>query len=292
VNTIWSTYLQKAELLYFTRAIRFSDMFMDKYKSAFKIDGRQKILEIGCGPGALAQALHRWYPEAEIIGTDRDSNFIEYAAKMAPDIAFKEEDATSLSFGDNTFDVTISYTVQEHVETSRFFGEQYRVLKDGGVCLVLSCRASKGINIYAPCIMEQTEFEKEIWSRTEKYAVEANRKFGVCAYPLSEAELPRAMESHGFRNVTTDYITINLTPDNPIYPRQMAIDMINAGRRSDLAGAEALLDIASDAVTAEEVDELKRIINSKYDKRIELYEKGIKQWDTSVVFTMIVRGEK
>ena len=25
-----------------------------------------KILEIGCGPGALAEALHRWYPKAEI----------------------------------------------------------------------------------------------------------------------------------------------------------------------------------------------------------------------------------
>ncbi|NLG89188.1 MAG: hypothetical protein GX494_08275, partial [Clostridiaceae bacterium] len=48
----------------------------------------------------------------------------------------------------------------------------------------------------------------------------------------------------------------------------------------------------SDVVTVDEVNELKRIINKKYDKRIELYDNGIKQWDTSVSLTMILRGTK
>lgn len=30
----------------------------------------------------------------------------------------------------------------------------------------------------------------------------------------------------------------------------------------------------------------------KYDKRIELYDKGIKQWDTNMSVTMIMRGVK
>ncbi len=72
----------------------------------------------------------------------------------------------------------------------------------------------------------------------------------------------------------------------------MAYDMINANRKTALDGAESLLDIASDVVTVDEVNELKRIINKKYDKRIELYDNGIKQWDTSVSLTMILRGTK
>lgn len=100
------------------------------------------------------------------------------------------------------------------------------------------------------------------------------------------------MELHGFKNVTTDYITINLTPDNPIYSKQMAYDMINANRKTALDWAELLLTIASDVVTVDEVNELKRIINKKFDKRIELYDKGIKQWDTTVAFTMILRVTK
>ena len=39
-------------------------------------------------------------------------------------------------------------------------------------------------------------------------------------------------------------------------------------------------------------ESVKRVIHSKYDKRIELYDKGIKQWDTNVSVTMVVRGEK
>ena len=271
VNTTWSTCVQRPELLYFTRKIRFSDVFRDKYTEALKIDGRRKILEIGCGPGALTQALHRWYPDAEVIGTDRDSRFVEFASKMAPGLTFREEDATCLSFPDNTFDVTISYTVQEHVEPSKFFGEQYRVLRRPD-------RPVREITVYAP--MEQTEFEKEIWNRAEKYVAESDREHGVCAYPLSEAELPQVMESHGFRNVTTEYITINLTPDNPVYPRQMALDMINSDRMTALVCTEILADIAPDVVTAKEIEELKKLINRKYDKGSNCTTR-IKQWDTT-----------
>jgi len=33
-------------------------------------------------------------------------------------------------------------------------------------------------------------------------------------------------------------------------------------------------------------------VNAKYDERISLYRKGIKQWDTTVSVTMIVRGRR
>ena len=69
---------------------------------------------------------------------DRDSNFIAFASKKAPQIHFLEGDATELTFESESFDVTISNTVVEHIEPSKFYGEQYRVLKENGVCLVLS----------------------------------------------------------------------------------------------------------------------------------------------------------
>lgn len=290
MNTVWSTYLQKAGTLYSTRTLRFSDHFKEKYQDAFMIKDKKKILEIGCGPGALSQALARWYPQAQVCGIDRDSNFIEFAKKEAPYITFLEDDATKLSFADESFDVTISNTVQEHIEPSKFFGEQYRVLKPGGVCLVLSAR--RGINIQAPCIKEQSEFEKEIWARTEKALMEVKKKYNACAYPLSENELPTYMEKYGFRNVSTEYVTINLAPDNPIYSRQMAYAMINASRQIELNRIEYLTHFASDYVSQTEIEELRRVKNAKYDKRLELYDAGNKQWDTSVCMTMISRGVK
>lgn len=290
MNTIWSTYVQSIETLYGTRSLRFSDLFKEKYLEAFKIEDQQKILEIGCGPGALCESLFRWYPKSEIYGIDRDSNFINYAHEKSPHIHFLEGDATKLPFENESFDVTISNTVAEHVEPSKFYGEQYRVLKENGICLVLSAR--RGVNIAAPCVAEQSDFEKDIWQRAEKYLAEVTKKYDVCAYPQSEAELPLCMERHGFRNVATEYITINLTPDNASYSPEMAYAIINANRQAELGGVDHLLHSAADVVTHPEVQELKRIVNAKYDKRLELYDRGVKQWDANVSVVMIIRGVK
>ena len=290
MNTIWSTYVQGIGTLYNTRLLRFSDLFQGKYREVFRIDDKKRILEIGCGPGALAESLARWYPSAQVLGVDRDSNFIAFAKHQNPLIQYTEGDATALAFENESVDVTISNTVAEHIEPSKFYGEQYRVLKENGVCLVLSAR--RGINIAAPCISEQSEFEKEIWKRAEKQIAEIDKKFSICAYPQNESELPLCMERYGFRNVTTEYLTINLTPDNPVYTKETAHAMINANRQVSLDGADELLRIADDVVAADEVEALKQIINSKYDKRIELYDKGVKLWDTNVSVTMVVRGEK
>ena len=73
MNTIWSDYIQSPKTLYYSRKLRFEDIFMEQYKALFQLyeKKKHKILEIGCGPGALAGALHRWYPEAEITAIDR-----------------------------------------------------------------------------------------------------------------------------------------------------------------------------------------------------------------------------
>jgi len=212
MNTVWSDYVQNIGVLYTSRSLRFSDAFKSKYTDAFSLCGKEKILEIGCGPGALCESLHRWYPLSEVTGLDRDSNFIGFARSKSPDIEYILGDATSLPFASGSFDVTISNTVAEHIEPSTFFGEQYRVLKEGGVCLVLSGR--RGINIASDCVLTQSSFEKEIWKRTEKAFSDAFERYGVCAYPMSEVEYPRIMEEHGFRNVRTEYVTVNITPDN------------------------------------------------------------------------------
>ncbi len=290
MNNIWSTYLQKIGTLYYSRQLRFSDVLKENYLKAFAIDDKQNILEVGFGPGALSQSLNRWYPNASITGVDRDSEFVKFARQNAPNISFIEGDATNLPFENEIFDATISYTVQEHIEPSKFFGEQLRVLKPNGVCLVLSAR--RGINIKAQCILEESDFEKEIYSRIdiEKYSDEVHEKYNVGAYSLTEAELPQIMEKYGFKNISVEYIVVNLTPDNPTTSKETAYAIINANRQNDLDGIDSYL--TPNAVKADEIEELKRLINAKYDKRLRLYDEGIKQWDTNVALTMVLRGIK
>lgn len=129
MNVIWSKYVQGTKTLYYSRKLRFDDMFAEQYKSLFALDENRnlKILEIGCGPGALAGALHRWYTNAEIKAIDRDSEFIRFAREREDGITFMEGDITKLPFADCSFDVVISNTVSEHIEPSRFYGEQFRI---------------------------------------------------------------------------------------------------------------------------------------------------------------------
>ena len=123
MNTIWSDHVQGIMTLYLSRKLRFDDMFFDQYKSLFNLDqsATLNILEIGCGPGALAESLRKWYPNAHITAIDRDSNFIAFAKENITGVDFKEGDAAQLPFEDHSFDVTISNTVLEHVEPTAFW---------------------------------------------------------------------------------------------------------------------------------------------------------------------------
>ncbi len=282
MNVIWSEHIQGVMTLYLSRKLRFDDMFFEQYGRAFQLDAdaELKILEIGCGPGALAEALHRWYSKARITAVDRDSRFISFAKANVPGIEFLECDATQLPFADDTFDVTISNTVQEHIEPTAFWGEQRRVLRPGGVCLCLSAR--KGLHCTAKCL-EPTADEIAFWDSIPQS--ESNiGKYGVCRFPMSEAELPASMEAHGFADVRTGYAVVDLTPDAPKYPASMAEAMIEALRQNDL---EAVLSAHSP-----QADKILNVVNAKYDERLRLYREGKKQWDTSVSVTMILRGIK
>lgn len=282
MNKLWSEQIQGVMTLYLSRKLRFDDVFFPRYETLFDLDrGRElRILEIGCGPGALAQALGRWYPKARITALDRDSGFLAFAREAVSGVEFVEGDATQLPFADASFDVTISNTVQEHVEPAAFWGEQRRVLKPGGVCLCLSAR--KGIQCTAPCL-EETAAEKAFWDSVSQ-AEDALETYGVGKYRLSEAALPASMERHGFAEVSCGYALVDLTPDAPKYSPQMAETMIEALRQNDL---EALASMhsphAQEAIAA---------VNAKYDERLRLYRAGIRQWDTSVSVTMVVRGRK
>lgn len=290
MNTVWSQCVQGINTLYYSRKLRFDDCFFDQYQCLFDLDvsRMQKILEIGCGPGALAGALRRWYPGAEITAIDRDSEFVRFGFEQESGINFIEGDATALPFADNSFDVTISNTVAEHIEPSKFYGEQFRVLKPGGVCLVLSAR--KGINISAGCLAPG-EQEQQFWEKAEKYD-DSMERFVVCKYPMSEAEIPAAMEEYGFSHISTGYAVIDLTPDNPKFPASLALDMINANRLAALDAIDSVWHTMPEHFTAQEVGEMKRLTNAKYDTRIEQYHRGEKQWDTNVSITMVIRGTK
>lgn len=290
MNTVWSDQVQGIQTLYTSRRLRFSDEFREAYQKAFSIGPEhQKILEVGCGPGALAQALDRWYPGRNITGVDLDTSFIRFAARQAPHLRFLEADATCLPFEEGSFDVTISNTVQEHLPPELFFGQQYRVLRPGGVCLVLSSR--RGIQLPAPCLAQtgDSDWEAQIWQRVERSCQNTPL---VGQYWMNESQLPAAMEQHGFRQVSAHYLTVSLTPDSWETPPERALDIIESYRQNDLEAVNTISHTAPGLVSEAELARLRQLVDQKYDRRIQLYQAGEKQWDTMVSVILVMRGIK
>ncbi|MDE7197351.1 MAG: class I SAM-dependent methyltransferase [Lachnospiraceae bacterium] len=290
MNDIWSKHVQGTKTLYYSRKLRFNDMFAERYKALFDVneDRSLRILEIGCGPGALAGALHRWYPKAEVTGVDRDSAFISFARKHENGITFMEGDITALPFADNSFDVVISHTVSEHIEPSIFYGVQMRLLKENGICLVLSSR--RGIHI-APDCLSSSDVEKRFWEKAKRYDDTLNQ-YSICRYPMNEAQLPASMESYGFRNTSTGFVTVDLTPDHPKYSNTIAHEMIDADRYADIDAIDSVFYKMPEYFTVKEIEEMKRMTHAKYDIRIAQYDRGERQWDTNVAIIMVIRGVK
>lgn len=290
MNTIWSEHIQGTETLYYSRKNRFSDAFRSQYKALFRLSDAESIdvLEIGCGPGALMESLARWYPKASLTGLDRDSTFIEFAKKRLPDAKLVEGDATALPFRDGCFDVALSNTVSEHIEPSGFFGEQRRVLKSGGICLVLSAR--KGFSVAADCLGEDG-MERAFWEKASKYD-SSFQDYAVCRYPLNPAELPKTMEQYGFTDVSTGYVILDFTPDDSKYPRDFAREMILSEYRAQRESLAAVERDHKSRFTQEEFDAMRQHIDEKYQERLRLLECGERQWDTQVCVTQVVRGIK
>ena len=290
MNTVWSTYVQSIDTLYRSRRLRFSDCFRAQYEPLFRIENRSQLLEIGCGPGALVESLLRWHPDAAVTGIDRDTNFIRFAQTAIPQAQFLEGDATALPFGDETFDVTLSNTVPDHIAPSRFYGEQYRVLKPGGICLVLCSR--RGVRKTAPCLREETEFERCIWELVAPFFDHVVQENAVRAYAQDEMELPNNLERYGFRDVSTGYVLVPLTPDDPACSPEMARAIFEADRKAALDNIDSLLLLPGQPVTSAEAAEMKRLTNQRFATRLAQYTAGEKQWDTETSLIQVVRGVK
>ena len=103
-----------------------------------------KVLDVGCGSGALGIAVGKRNPRAEIVGIDRWGK--EYAsfskalcesnarAEGVSGITFRQGDATHLDFPDETFDAVVSNYVYHNIPGDRqqYLLETLRTLKKGG----------------------------------------------------------------------------------------------------------------------------------------------------------------
>ncbi len=93
-----------------------------------------KVLEIGCGGGAMTRGIKFYRPDLEVYGLDFSENSLKYARKNPGGVNFIQGDIFNMPFKSNSFDAVVCFDVLEHLENlPKALGEVRRILKPGGI---------------------------------------------------------------------------------------------------------------------------------------------------------------
>lgn len=89
---------------------RYHDFFIDR------IRGGERVLDVGCGVGAVARSVACAHPDSAVVGVDYDKPRLAQAraADNPPNLSFIEGDATK-DLPEGGFDVVILSNVLEHI---------------------------------------------------------------------------------------------------------------------------------------------------------------------------------
>jgi SAM-dependent methyltransferase len=108
------------------------------------------VLDVGCGEGVLTRDWAERLGQGRIVGIDLDDPKLraEWERRSRANLEFRVEEATSLSFADDEFEMAAAIEVLEHVpEPEATVAEMARVAKDWLLVSVPREPLWRGLNV-------------------------------------------------------------------------------------------------------------------------------------------------
>ena len=112
--------------------------WVDPVLDAVRINTRQQVLDVACGTGVVARhAADRLAGSGSVTGVDLNPAMLEVAARVRPDLDWREGDAAALPFPDDSFDVVVCQSAMMFFpDVTGALREMGRVTRPGGTVAV------------------------------------------------------------------------------------------------------------------------------------------------------------
>lgn len=122
--------------------------------------GDERVLDVGCGHGALTAYMAAKLNSGSILGVDVSEKMIQHAQAsfQAPNLSFMRADARCLNFS-NQFDVVFSsFTLHWVLQQQQAYKSLYNALAPGGTLLIVE--AAKRDNYVGPLCQKLVASDK------------------------------------------------------------------------------------------------------------------------------------
>jgi 2-polyprenyl-3-methyl-5-hydroxy-6-metoxy-1,4-benzoquinol methylase len=112
---------------------------LEVLRSAFQLDGTGRLLDLGCGTGELARALHRYF--TEVIGVDLSPDMLEEARRQSDaagiaNIGWRCQAAEDLSTGLGGFQLVTLGNAFHWMRQDEVLEKAYGLLSHGGIAIL------------------------------------------------------------------------------------------------------------------------------------------------------------
>lgn len=112
---------------------------LPRFLERFSLTPDARVLDAGCGSGAMSRLLARHAPSGSVTGVDTNTRYLAIASQQAAaegitNITFQEASIFSLPFADRSFDlVWCKYVLQWVEQPAQAVAEFRRVTRPGGL---------------------------------------------------------------------------------------------------------------------------------------------------------------
>lgn len=187
------------------------DRFMGRYSMLLSpqladvagISAGQRVLDVGCGPGALTAELVARLGPASVAAVDPSESFVEAARERRPDVDVQQASAEELPFPDDAFDAALAQLVVHFMsDPAAGVAEMKRVTRRDGVIAACVWDHGGGRGPLSPLWEAARELEPELHGESRLVGSRAG-------------DLAQLFESAGLREVEETALSVSV--DHPTF---------------------------------------------------------------------------